>query len=492
VPLITIVIVFAVLWSLFDVNDNHGLRVRRLAAGLPRLDITTDFERWLNSRKDLDRYDTYPVIIVAAEGGGVRAGYFTARVLALLQDRCPVFAQHLYAISAVSGGSVGATVFGSLAADYGRNVESQPCDFGLGKELPLAERASRVLAHDLLTPMVATTLFPDFVQRFVPAPFPSVDRALTLEQSLEMAWERVRKGEDGEPAALKMTPDALAGSFYGMAARREEGAFPALLLNTTHVESGNRMVLSPITARGNALRELDILVDALPYDDIRPSTAAFASARFPYVTPAASVWRAPQHPEDVTDAVGRKMRYVDGGYYDNAGTATLSDLFEALRSFHPDLKGGNARLKRFRVAVIWIGNEPVVDPKFPSTQPLRMSGTGLGESASPLRAVMNARSARADESVRRLQHTVDLTRKTEDRFTAQWTEFRLLARGIPLPLGWLLSKNAREEIDDQLPAPEDCGISPYPLVRIEPRHNACAFGEVIAQLTAERKNPKPQ
>lgn len=489
VPLITVVLAFAVLWSLLDTNDNHPLRMTRMAPGVApsSADIASDFERWLRGRKDLDRYPVYPVVIVAAEGGGLRAGYFTAQVMGVLQDRCPLFAQHLYAVSAVSGGSVGATVFAGLARDYGRNVEDQPCDFGIDKDLPVAARAGRVLAHDLLTPMIATALYPDLVQRFVPRPFPSVDRALTLERTLERAWDRVREGKDGDPSHLRMTPGALSGSFYDLAANRADDALPALLLNTTHVESGNRMVISPITASGNALRGLDILADAVPKDDISASTAAFASARFPYVTPAAWVWRSPQQPAEAAVTPGRRMRYVDGGYYDNAGTATLSDVFEALRSFHPGVKRDGPALKPFSVTVIWIGNEPVKEPSFPATQPMRTSESGLGESMSPLRAVMNARSARSDESVRRLQHTVELTRETVDKFTARWVEFRLLDRGVPLPLGWLLSQNARSEIDAQLPRPEDCGESSYPLRTIEARHNACAFGEVIAQLVRGRR-----
>ena len=70
-----------------------------------------EFEQWYASRPDLEVYDEYPVYIVAAQGGGMYAADQTAIFLSRLQDNCPAFRNHLFAISAVSGGSVGAATF---------------------------------------------------------------------------------------------------------------------------------------------------------------------------------------------------------------------------------------------------------------------------------------------------------------------------------------------------------------------------------------------
>ena len=75
-----------------------------------RMEVNEAFRQWITSRKDLDAYrgkKSYPVYIVAAEGGGLYAAYHTAKVLARLQDMCENFAQHVFAVTrsraAVSG-----------------------------------------------------------------------------------------------------------------------------------------------------------------------------------------------------------------------------------------------------------------------------------------------------------------------------------------------------------------------------------------------------
>ena len=67
--------------------------------------------------KIYDAGETHPLYIVATEGGGIRAAYWTAAVLGEIQDKNPNFAAHLFAISGVSGGSLGAAVFEALLAE---------------------------------------------------------------------------------------------------------------------------------------------------------------------------------------------------------------------------------------------------------------------------------------------------------------------------------------------------------------------------------------
>src|SRR5581483_10943197 len=80
---------------------------------------------------------------------------------------------HVFAISGVSGGSVGASVFAALLADGTQN------DF--------AKRAEEMLGRDFLSPAVAAMLYPDFLQRLWPWPYPFLDRGHWLEESWEQA-----------------------------------------------------------------------------------------------------------------------------------------------------------------------------------------------------------------------------------------------------------------------------------------------------------------
>jgi hypothetical protein len=111
IPFITILVIVAVVASVFELNNNHTIRTWRTAQAFEKPDVVRAFDAWYRSREDRQFYEErnqpYPVYIVAARGGGLYAAYHTAKFLARLQDQCPSFAQHSFAISGVSGGSLG-------------------------------------------------------------------------------------------------------------------------------------------------------------------------------------------------------------------------------------------------------------------------------------------------------------------------------------------------------------------------------------------------
>jgi hypothetical protein len=63
-------------------------------------------------------------------------------------------------------------------------------------------------------------------------------------------------------------------------------------------------------------------------DDVRLSTAAHNSARFPLISPPGTVRNGGQQVVD---------RIVDGGYFENYGAISASELALALRALHPEL-----------------------------------------------------------------------------------------------------------------------------------------------------------
>ena len=78
--------------------------------------VKNTFDAWVRGRHDRppgegDPAKPYPAFIISAEGGGIYAAAAASLFLAKLQDDCPGFAQHVFAISGVSGGAIGATVF---------------------------------------------------------------------------------------------------------------------------------------------------------------------------------------------------------------------------------------------------------------------------------------------------------------------------------------------------------------------------------------------
>src|SRR5205823_52027 len=123
-------------------NDNHFVRMLDANAAppaaaitgaatedcsLPQSEVTTSAKglrypvcayarQWLAARRGeiMSSKEPYPVYLVAAAGGGIRAAYWTAGLLAFRQDNEPTFAHHAFALSGVSGGSLGSVVFAGL------------------------------------------------------------------------------------------------------------------------------------------------------------------------------------------------------------------------------------------------------------------------------------------------------------------------------------------------------------------------------------------
>lgn len=160
--------------------------------------------------------DPYPVFIVAAAGGGAYAAHYTATFLARLQDRCPSFAQHTFAISGVSGGSLGATVFAALAKGMAKNGGYTECNFKHDPQPgPFEQKVQEIFSADFLSPVLAAGLFPDLVQRLLPRAFPTFDRAKALDATLEAAWRSAMELDKSNDGKAKST-SPLESSFLSL------------------------------------------------------------------------------------------------------------------------------------------------------------------------------------------------------------------------------------------------------------------------------------
>ena len=96
------------------VNDNHRVEVRAHSAPLPSLEQA--FTDWLGQIDGASPPGARkPVYLVAAEGGGIRAAYWTGTVLSDLADAQPSFGSRLFAVSGISGGSRLVWMRGSLS-----------------------------------------------------------------------------------------------------------------------------------------------------------------------------------------------------------------------------------------------------------------------------------------------------------------------------------------------------------------------------------------
>jgi hypothetical protein len=315
VPVLTFLLIWAMLIS--PLADNHV--VETIPADVTRPSIAPAFERWFErlDREHPTADGTHPVFLVATEGGGVRAAYWTAAVLTSLTDTIPTFSEHTFAISAVSGGALGSTVYDALLVRRAATT-TQLDDYApqMNEQRTLRFAAKQMLSQDSLAPTLAAMTQPDLAQRFIPVPI-LPDRARALEGGWERAWRTAIERKDGQE------DDTFAGGFLAMMRGRED-RIPSLFLNGTIVETGQRIVASNLHVdrdAGEALADSVDLFEAIG-GDLRVSTAVDNSTRFTYVSPAGTLRRARDSTggSPLECAPGARCEHVvDGGYFDNSG-----------------------------------------------------------------------------------------------------------------------------------------------------------------------------
>jgi hypothetical protein len=250
------------------------------------------------------------VILIAATGGGIQSASWTGNVLARLKETfgdVPQFDRSVRLVSSVSGGSVGAMYF--LHAYQNGVLPS-------GRE-ELRSRIVEAAQASSLDAVIWGWLFQDQLRAFIPFGWEAMgllenDRGLSLQR----AWsERVKGIEDATLSSWRR--DAAAG------------LRPAVIFNTTVVETGQRLLLSTTDLRkrekGCAPRAAALsasvgFYDLYPCSDITVPTAARLSATFPVVTPAARIEQG--------GTCERHNHVIDGGYYDNYGMSSLLEWLD--------------------------------------------------------------------------------------------------------------------------------------------------------------------
>lgn len=477
VPLVTILAVLAIFATVTGGNDNHHLRLAQSGPDPEALEfqgVEEAFELWFENREGRDETEPYPVFVIAAEGGGAYASYRTAAFLAMMQDACPTFASHVFAISGVSGGSIGAAVFADLIHRGGttpsgaalpvaaQGVEGG-CDFA--KPGPLGEAVDAIFEADLLSPVAAKLLFAAPVQSVLPLPVKVFDRAKSLETSISRAVSNIVGGED------RMRDRAFADMW------RPHGAVPALVLNTVEEHSGYRVPVAPFSIRAPGLRVFsDFVVPGEAPDLIE---AAVLSARFPVITAPgtlkvrkdAPVFNVNADPDGKADCGAVRCdpllfddlpdtpfttHFYDGGYADNSGVETALDILEDIAFLTNDPDFGPLKVHLIQLGGLY--SEPQSAPRF-------------NDLISPISALNRARTARSRinrcRSERANPDAEDINPFLCGRGVAPGpvAEESLLemfgyevaihhsildARQRSVPLGWRLSKTARTYIRETI------------------------------------------
>ena len=371
-------------------NDNHDVRSAPLDRELPTLD--DQFRAW---RSEQPSGRNGPVFLVAAEGGGLRAAFWTATVLAGLDTAASDFPSNLFAISGISGGTLGAAVYA-----------------GLRRDLPdpkrdILARSQAILSRDFLSPTLAKLVTGDFAQWFLPVPIHQFDRSLAIEEGFARAYYEEAHQNTLRGAITALMPDARRG-------------IPAVLMNATIVDSGAAAIVAPFTWQPAQIPLASMYacwvgdcVDGRRIHAAPTLTQSIHnSARFTYVSPAGLV----------RDIRGASLGHVvDAGYYDPTGVQTALDLARALAQIDPSatvvpvyITNSTVEPDINRAALVASSsgaparpapagaNERTMETPMSSTEARRVPPVEiLGELFAPVRALLRSRAAHGRVAIAR-------------------------------------------------------------------------------------------
>ncbi len=401
----------------------------------------------------------YPVFIIAAEGGGIYAASAASLFLAKVQQDAPHFADHVFAISGVSGGAIGSTIFHALykaAAASSGPVESPKS---------LIDEVTSIMEDDHLSPVVGA-IFPEMLG--APA-----GRA----ESLVASFTRSVAARD-RPAAQEL--DAPFSKHWDFDARA-----PALVLNATWVETGFRVAFAPFHLHAVDESLFSFSDEKMPDENCPQNEqqgcvslieAAAVSARFPLMLPPFSVALADTGPAeagkeaargDPQAKADRSWNFVDGGYADNSGATTALDLYQALK----DVAGDKVNLQIV-----------LVTSAIPPQDFTKIKGTVFRDTLAPIDALMTVREDLGNDAVARacsaipapqqdVQPGVKKATMTEskgaclvrgDRPDAQLRIVEIQDQTYGLSLGWKISKTSFDVVSWMLGQPSKCETASPP------------------------------
>ena len=345
--------------------------------------------------------ETPPMVVVAASGGGIKAAFWTAKVLTSLRADREIgesFTKAITLISSVSGGGVGAMYFVDAFTSGGPPAHQKL------QEIRNASSASSLEAT------VWGIAYPDLWR--------GLGSFLIVNKVKDRAWAQEERWKSFLEHPSKKLSEWRTGIIKGWR--------PVQIFNATITETGERFLITPIDIppaktheRGepwgaHSFREL------YPNRDLSVATAARLSATFPYLLPIAkpSLSGEPENPG---------YHVADGGYYDNFGIVTVVDW---LRDVLPYYDGKKVIVVEIRASS--------------HTHPPPERGKGwLYAAAGPVVTLMRVRSstqtARNDLEIKLLQEA------WAGKVTIDSIVFDLGTTG---PLSWQLSQEEIQEIEE--------------------------------------------
>ncbi|MEZ4776803.1 MAG: hypothetical protein R3D00_26745 [Bacteroidia bacterium] len=391
-----------------------------------RLTMEDYFRQWENQRREvIHSYlnshpnDSFPIVIVSAEGGGSRAAFWTTRVHSYLEQAIPGYYQnHLFALTGASGGSTGNSTFFAM-----KQGDVSP------ERMPAV--SSEMFRENYLSSSLTLLMGADLIKDIFGLSF-GVDRG----RQLEYEW-RNKLGSLLENGKTNAFCKPYLGFWYGGKGNMQlnDDVGPLLFYNMTRVQGGEHAIVSPVKINESGYRGIDLLESVYkqhPEQTLPLISANLLNASFPYVNPAGQI-------KDVGS-------FVDAGYFDNYGARTASYILKELSA----IRDRDTTFRRIKLISVLVRNGTVDQvlsdaPPVPSNQLL-----------APVITLGNLRSAINDHNL------WDLKNQADDFYSIDLQKVPVIQGGKAvtpiIPLARYLSPLAITAMEASL---EDMGSNEY-------------------------------
>ena len=503
--IVSTALVLAIVISIIFETDNHAFRtLPEVTKPYKNLDgAYADFTARLNETQPLfsgnitikgesDKRRVVPIFIVANQGGGLRAAYWSGVALSKLEQRFPGFHRHVFAMSGASGGTMGnATYIAAVSANPGNTLSEVMAKANnvknCGTEQEKSTLSCRVkffLSRDFLSPTVASLLHNDALYRFLPFSFADGDRAFQLEMQFVDAYDDAFAIRDGHGSMLN------SGYLNFYINNKEHKVWRPILIGTSYIQELGAMSLTvpfEFTSEFGLMYDLQglqrdqqseskakLLQSNNKYLDIPFITVAVNSARFPYVTPTGSL-SADKHYDE-------KLHTADAGYFDNYGAKAAGKIIAAITNIEKNKLNSTKQSEPIYFPVLLViknapsyvllkskihgehlsqSQETVEELFDPTVVPACSTSWPLNSITAPIQGFLASRGGHTELNLSELESLISRTSiETVEEFSLLKTRTILLeleqghrdickkSKDAP-PVGWWLSNESQRTLDSK-------------------------------------------
>lgn len=393
-----------------------------------------------------------PVLLIAAEGGGIRAAYWTASAFDALSKHGGCLADSVLLSSGVSGGSVGM----ALVAAREQAMESRN-----GEAPTIPAMLDAFATSEGVGAGVAGLLVRDQVSSIMGVRIPSQLPTRSGNPGAFEGWDRAALIEG---TWLKDAPPLEAQPLW--AGTRSIG-IP--VFNSTDARTKCKVLITPLP-----VDEPRVSTAAVPegWDCVSPATAAVTlqvpkscfeeldwagmamlSARFPVITPAARFTDRSCSTED--------LQLIDGGYAEGSALGTVAELAPLIASriaaFNLDDASSCDPGAPLVPVIVYLKNSAGYDLRDDlakvSAEPLvPLVGFAAAGKQQTEQALMQRASAALRKSVGGTLPVSTLDRVADGLSGLTITIAPATSPSVAPPLGWALSEFTKQNLDSALQA----------------------------------------